>query len=414
MNWNLLPQSLRWRLQLWLGFLLTLVLIGFGFTAWELHRSHRLGQIDLELESRVAEVSGDYRRGPHFAPMVPPVSSDERQRTPPMFRGNSGSEVWWHQLAHALRGNPEGEMRPGHRSVELSPAMLARFDGSDPAGWYFIIWSREGNRLKASTNAPTDLTRPRRVGTDTSPHLRSRGELREAYHFTEMGDSNRDHEADQAHVAMFLACAEFNAGANHQARKTAEAAWSILTRIVAGDRGTFIEDFFATADILSLVAACQGDHARVRQVRGEAGRILRDLARMYPAQFGFRCIWTWVNWASQAIQASDYPEALKLSKAAVQECIAIQRKLRRTDDEVLGVAQFNLAVSYYGLKKRRAAFRAGLAAEGAFLRLPEDNERRSDLLPQVRELLEASSRVPVIRVRTKVVESTGGQKSDRG
>ena len=232
--------------------------------------------------------------------------------------------------------------------------------------------------------------------------------------FQRLGTVNREHEADQAHVSMFLACAEFNAGANHQARKTAEAAWSILTRIVAGDRGTFIEDFFATADILSLVAACQGDHTRVRQVRGEAGRILRDLARMYPAQFGFRCIWTWVNWASQAIQASDYPEALKLSKAAVQECTAIQRKLRRTDDEVLGVAQFNLAVSYYGLKQRRAAFRAGLAAEGAFLRLPEDNERRIDLLPQVRELLEASSRVPVIRVRTKVVESTGGQKSGRG
>jgi hypothetical protein len=98
MSWNFLPQSLRWRLQLWLGFLLTLVLIGFGFTAWELHRSHRLGQMDLELESRVAEVSGDYRRGPHFPPVPSPLGSYERQRTPPAVHGNAGSEVWWHSL----------------------------------------------------------------------------------------------------------------------------------------------------------------------------------------------------------------------------------------------------------------------------------------------------------------------------
>jgi hypothetical protein len=229
-----------------------------------------------------------------------------------------------------------------------------------------------------------------------------------------LGTAGRGDEADAAHASMFLACAEFNAGNHRQARRTAEAAWKILTRIVAADRGTFIEDFFATADILSLVAVGQGDHSRARQVRGEAGRILRDLARMYPAQFGFRCLWTWVNWASQAIQSRDYPEALDLARAAVRECAALQRKLGRTDDEVLGAAQFNLAVARHGLRQRRAALRAGLAAESAFLRLPEDNERRADLLPQVRELLEASSRAPVIRVRTKLVVATGAPQGGRG
>lgn len=205
-----------------------------------------------------------------------------------------------------------------------------------------------------------------------------------------LGATHSDHEADLAHVSMFLASAEFSAGANDEARKSAEAAWSILTRIITQDRGRFIEDFTGTADLLSLIAAFQGDHNRVRQVRGEAGRVLSDLARRYPAQFGFRCIWTWINWASQAIQAGDYPEALRLAKAAVRECKIIHRKLRRSDDEVLGVALFNLAVCHFGLKQRRAAQKAGRLAEEALARLPEDNERRTDLLPEVRELLEAA------------------------
>ncbi|HRI12789.1 MAG TPA: hypothetical protein PLX89_07260 [Verrucomicrobiota bacterium] len=230
-----------------------------------------------------------------------------------------------------------------------------------------------------------------------------------------LGKISSDHEADLAHVSMFLASAEFSAGANKQARKIAEAAWNIITRIIARDRGTFIEDFIGTADILSLVAASQGDHDRVRQVRGEAGRVLRDLARKYPAQFGFRCIWTWVNWTSHAIQAGDYPAALKLAKGAVREHNAYQRKLRRSDDEVLIVALFNLAVCYYGLKQRQAALQSGHSAELALLRLPDDNERRTDLLPpQVRELLEASSHVPEIRIRTRTVEPSGRPKSGLG
>src|SRR5947209_19432110 len=54
-------KSIRWRLLFWLTFLVGCVLIGFGVTAYQLHRTNRLNQIDDELESRLAALSADFR-----------------------------------------------------------------------------------------------------------------------------------------------------------------------------------------------------------------------------------------------------------------------------------------------------------------------------------------------------------------
>jgi hypothetical protein len=42
-------KSIRWRLLLWLGFLLLVLLGGFAFTSFQLNRIHRFRQIDEEL-----------------------------------------------------------------------------------------------------------------------------------------------------------------------------------------------------------------------------------------------------------------------------------------------------------------------------------------------------------------------------
>ena len=51
-------RSIRWRLQLWLAFLLVSVLSGFGVAIYQLQRLNQLKQIDEELERRVAVLSG--------------------------------------------------------------------------------------------------------------------------------------------------------------------------------------------------------------------------------------------------------------------------------------------------------------------------------------------------------------------
>jgi heavy metal sensor kinase len=321
-------------------------LIGFGFTAWELHRSHRLGQMDLELESRVAEVSGDYRRGPHFPPVPSPLGSDERRRTPPMFHGNAGSEVWWHSLAHAIRGNPEGDMRPGHRSVELSPAMLARFDGSDPAGWYFIIWSRDGSRLKASTHAPTELTRPRRVGTDTSPHLRSRGELREAYHFTEMGDSilvGRSLALEQSGIRAFAAALALAGGAvlclglgggwwlTSQALRPLDRIGLAASRIADGCLSERIDPRGAGRELGELVRVLNATFSRLEAAFERQRRFTADAAHELRTPLAVLISETQTTLARER-PAHEYRETVTV-------CLETAQQMRQLTESLLGLAQ---------------------------------------------------------------------------
>ena len=46
--------SIRWRLQAWHGLILTAVVTGFGFTAYQLEYAQRLRRIDDELQRRIA------------------------------------------------------------------------------------------------------------------------------------------------------------------------------------------------------------------------------------------------------------------------------------------------------------------------------------------------------------------------
>ena len=63
--------SIRWRLQLWLGFLLVCILTGFGLTAYHLHRNNQLSQIDQEIQRRV-DVLGSALRIQFGGPRPPP------------------------------------------------------------------------------------------------------------------------------------------------------------------------------------------------------------------------------------------------------------------------------------------------------------------------------------------------------
>ena len=73
----MLFKSIRWRLQLWLAFLLVCLLSGFGFTVYQLQRVSQVKQLDEELERRVAVISGAIRGG---APKtgVPPLPVERR------------------------------------------------------------------------------------------------------------------------------------------------------------------------------------------------------------------------------------------------------------------------------------------------------------------------------------------------
>src|SRR5436190_15181359 len=85
--------SIRWRLQLWHGLLLIIVLAGFGVTAYQLQRATHLRRIDDELQQRLS-VAGTLTRRPNEGPGRPPFEhfSTPNQRPEfPMLPQNQGS-----------------------------------------------------------------------------------------------------------------------------------------------------------------------------------------------------------------------------------------------------------------------------------------------------------------------------------
>ena len=182
----MIPKSIRWRLQIWLAFLLVCVLTGFGVTVYQLQQVNQLKQIDEELVRRVAALDHAVRGGP------PPDFGGGR----PPFDGRPG-EPGFDDLGNRplppLHGGreffPPGpglEMHLRPREIRLSPEVTSLFE--DTRSFYFAIWSRDRTLLKSSTNAPGDVPLPLRVSGATLTHTRMRDALREAFHYTELGD----------------------------------------------------------------------------------------------------------------------------------------------------------------------------------------------------------------------------------
>lgn len=194
-------KSIRGRLLTWLAFLLVCILTGFGVTAYQLHSTNRFGQIDNDLEIRVAALRDDLRsRMPGNAPFKHfPFEPGGGPGGPGGFGGpdrpGPGPGPGPGNRAGGPKPGPDGPMghgvpegRPENREIRLSARALTFFDETDTNGFYFVIWSRTGNALKRSTNAPPDVSRPERYGTETGLNTRTFGLYREAYQFTGIGE----------------------------------------------------------------------------------------------------------------------------------------------------------------------------------------------------------------------------------
>ncbi|HXR04287.1 MAG TPA: ATP-binding protein [Verrucomicrobiae bacterium] len=139
-------RSIKWRLQLWYGLFLAVVLLAFGNTSYQLERDrqHRLIVDDFDRQFRM--VVDSMQRPPPF-PERPPVDFAPGDQPPPARR-------------------PHG--------LHLSPRTTELVENAGATGFYYVIWSPDGKELLRSTNSPPDVTLPARPGGE-----QMRGEVRE-------------------------------------------------------------------------------------------------------------------------------------------------------------------------------------------------------------------------------------------
>lgn len=137
--------SIRWRLQLWHGALLAVVLLGFGAAIWHLQLSTEYQRIDQELEQRVAAVNAILRSRDELPPSRPQLRAPDGQR-----RRGPG------------RGGIDGE-------------------------YYYVAWAADGRELVRSATAPENVPAPERADSQRTQRLR--GTAREFVFVTGQGDT---------------------------------------------------------------------------------------------------------------------------------------------------------------------------------------------------------------------------------
>jgi heavy metal sensor kinase len=161
-------KSIRWRLQIWYGLILVVVLAGFGFTAHQLERGRQLKDIDDELQRRIGVVATALWPSP---PREPDFAGQPFESPPPdrpKFDQSPGND--------ARRQPPQMPVK-----FQLPPRQAGFFDESDTNGFYYVVWNSDGKELARSTNAPAELPALSRTFSPDPPSPQMRGVRREIF-----------------------------------------------------------------------------------------------------------------------------------------------------------------------------------------------------------------------------------------
>ncbi|HTV38978.1 MAG TPA: ATP-binding protein [Candidatus Sulfotelmatobacter sp.] len=127
-------KSIKWRLQIWYGLILMVVLVALGYTACALQRNLLFNRVDGELQRRFSVLADALH--PH-----PPGGGRRPFDGPPPD------------------GMPDDFPPPDHEpgGFELPPQDEALFDPNEPHHFYFVILGRDGKEIGSSTNADAAL-----------------------------------------------------------------------------------------------------------------------------------------------------------------------------------------------------------------------------------------------------------------
>ncbi len=133
-------QSIKWRLQLWYGIILVVVLAGFGGMAYQLEHDKVFRHADNELQRRLNVLVQAVRRVGRPLPQRPPFRPQEFN-PPPGPPGEIASE----DIPLISAGN-----------FHLQPRDELLFDAAATNGFYYVVMGAEGEEIARSTNAPVD------------------------------------------------------------------------------------------------------------------------------------------------------------------------------------------------------------------------------------------------------------------
>lgn len=372
---RILPRSIRWRLQLWHGALLFVVLAAFGLTSFLLVRESRLRRVDQELLRRVAALATAirppvHREGPRDGVRDGPRGGP-RERLPEEgapgqprsdgerggLRPGRGAGGFPRPQGPASDGGPvlvpegvPGRSGPvsGPQDILLLPAQedLFRAGEGPDAGFYFAVFAPSGGLLRRSPNAPDGVGAPE--GGFFSEYFRNRGDLRERAHRSRggfgivVGKSVASDLAELRRLALWLAVA----AAGVMVLGLAGGSWVAARAIRPIDAISATAQKIAAGDLAERIAIAGTD--------SELGR----LAQVLNATFDRLCdaFARQARFTADASHELRTPVAVILSQAetilsrertpgeyreALEACRRAARRLRHLTDSLLTLARLD-------------------------------------------------------------------------
>ena len=164
--------SIRWRLQLWLAFLLLCTLSGFGVAMFELRRMEEFEPIEDQLQQQLTELTRTLHPHPRLGEYLP---SDGPR--PSEWPGREHADLGQTNAAPALKDKDQQKGETPGRFRQESQGV----DEREVKGLYWAIWSRDGTFLGSSSNAPPNLLFPALSATDENEEAHLRGHYYEAH-----------------------------------------------------------------------------------------------------------------------------------------------------------------------------------------------------------------------------------------
>ncbi len=357
----MVTKSIRWRLQLWLAFLLVCILSGFGVTAYQLHRTNLLRQIDEDLQRRVTALTADVRGiPPHFGggpkrPQFEPAPGGNPMNDGfgpppkgPRFEGGRGGPGKRRFEPDGMEGRGFPDTGPERREILISAQTQRLFDDVETNGFYYAVWSRSGSLLKRSTNLPPEVFRPQRSDLAMTIETRTGLERREAYLFTEIGEcalAGRSIAGDLAELRGFgwwllaagVAVLAVGLGggwlATSRAIRPIEDIGAAASRISAGNLSERINVTDTDSELGRLAGVLNSTFARLdaafaqqRQFTADASHELRTPLAVIISE-------------AQSILARERSPAEY--RETIETCLETAQQMRRLTESLLELARFD-------------------------------------------------------------------------
>ena len=336
-------KSIRWRLQLWHGLILVIVLTGFGLAAYQAARENQSRRVEGELEQRINMA---FRPGPG--------PQDQRPDEPPRGPRRDGPGDW--------RNNP-----PFRNRIRPNLDQTGAF--AETNSFYYVLWREDGSRrnqvsrracpravaLRACRRRFPDKpvwirprTEPPAPGPPANSIFRTRGEFREVYRLLPAGDcllvgrSIAPELAAMRRFALWLA----SAGAAILALGLAGGWWvagrvlrpveaisTTAAKISAGDLSQRINLADTESELGRLAGVLNSTFSRLESSFAHQARFTSDAS--HELRTPISVILTQIQSAlSREREPGDYREALQACERAAQ-------RMRRLTDSLLELAKLD-------------------------------------------------------------------------